>query len=203
MKTHRGINMASIAGEGLAGLAGVIVVVFFLSAGTAFLLRLFAPRFFWSASGWLMPAFLLMGAVACAAYLVGQRRDRQMGARILEELHKLNEASPPSSGASSVADMDTEALQAWHGNLGLAEFNAEELKRAARPSAMSPEALLIMVLGLVFVVGMLDMFTWLEDYEKELIVGFVAIVFGTGIGYVFHRLRVRRDAERVASELDL
>jgi len=39
-------------------------------------------------------------------------------------------------------------------------------------------------------------------YEDELFAGFVAVVFGGGVGYVFHRIRVRRDARRVARELD-
>ena len=68
-----------------------------------------------------------------------------------------------------------------------------------------------MALGLVFIVGMVDMFITLEHYEAlehykyyedELFAGFVAVVFGGGVGYVFHRIRVRRDARRVARELD-
>ena len=213
MRTHRGINLSNVVGEGLSGLPGVLIAAFFafvmvgafiaLLAGVLepFVAKPFVVVVNFGENGMFL-AFLLTEAAACAVYVLSQRRDKRVTARILEELHKLNEAGSRESGTSAVADMDADALRAWHGHLGLADFKAEELRRAARPSGVSPEGLLIVVLGLLFVAGMADIFIPL-GYEEELIGGFVSVAVGAGIGYVFHRLRVRRDAGRVARELEL
>ena len=205
MTTHRGINMSSIAGEGLQDLPGLLIAIFFVMAGSYLVRIWFVPVGPGGVDAWLLGVWHLMAPAACVGFLISQRRDKQLRARIQEELHKLNEAGAPIESIRSLTDAGDEALKAWHGELGLAEFKAEELRRAARPSAVSPEALLIVVLGLVFIAGMLDMLSTPEHYEyfeEELFAGFVAIVFGGGIGYVLHRIRVRREAKRVARELD-
>ena len=211
MRTHRGINMSSVAGEGLQDLPGLLIAVFFVMAGSYLVRIWFVPVGPGGVDAWLVVVWILLAPAACVGFLIGQRRDKQLRARIQEELHKLNETGALGESIRPLADAGDEALKAWHGELGLAEFKAEELRRAARPSAVSPEALLIVVLGLVFIAGMLDMFITLEHYEtlenykyyeEELFAGFVAIVFGGGIGYVLHRIRVRREARRVARELD-
>lgn len=197
--------MSSVAGEGLQDLPGLLIAVFFVMAGSYLVRIWFVPVGPGGVDAWLVVVWILLAPAACVGFLIGQRRDKQLRARIQEELHKLNETGALGESIRPLADAGDEALKAWHGELGLAEFKAEELRRAARPSAVSPEALLIVVLGLVFIAGMLDMLSTPEHYEyfeEELFAGFVAIVFGGGIGYVLHRIRVRREAKRVARELD-
>ena len=138
MRTHRGINMSSVAGEGLQDLPGLLIAVFFVMAGSYLVRIWFVPVGPGGLDAWLVVVWLLMAPAACVGFLIGQRRDKQLSARIQEEFHKLNETGAPGESIRPSTDAGNEALKAWHGELGLAEFKAEELRRAARPSAVSP-----------------------------------------------------------------
>ncbi len=83
MKAHRGINMISVAGEGLNGVPGLLITVayLFLFAG------IFVPR----NAGWFVPVFLAVEAGAVILYVMLQRRDREEVEEFKQEMHRIND----------------------------------------------------------------------------------------------------------------
>lgn len=201
MRTHRGINLSSVAGEGLTGLPGVLITVFFVFFGTCVVLSLFVPDFLEGDSGWLVPIFLLAVAGACGAFVLSQRHDSRLTAQLEQELHKLNETEGQGAVATTLGDVDERALAARGRGLGLKEFPADELRSVARADSYSPEGLLIVVILLFFLWGMVTVLTPMA-HQGALPGGFVAMVVGAVIGYIYNRRRTHREARRVARDLE-
>jgi hypothetical protein len=83
MKPHRGINSASVAGEGLDGLPGLLIAIAFIFM----FLSIFLPR----DNQWFLVLFVAVEAGAAALYIRGARRDRRDAARARRALHEINE----------------------------------------------------------------------------------------------------------------
>ena len=83
MKIHRGINITSVAGEGLNGITGVLITVafVFLFAG------IFVPKTTW----WFVPVFLAVETAATVLYVCCTRRSRRESDQLSRELHKIND----------------------------------------------------------------------------------------------------------------
>lgn len=81
MKMHRGINMTSVAGDGLEGLPGLLFAIAFvlLFAG------IFMPR------NWFLPVFLGVEAGAAILYIMCNRHNRKESEQLKRELHRINE----------------------------------------------------------------------------------------------------------------
>jgi len=88
MKPHRGINMNSIAGNGLDDLPGALIAVAFVFMFVA----MFAPK---EASNWLFLFFILLEGGVSALFLLGKRRDRLAIDQVRKEFHRLNEEEVP------------------------------------------------------------------------------------------------------------
>ena len=80
---HRGINTASVAGEGLADLPGLLVMILFVFM----FISIFVPR----DNQWFLVVFLVVEAGAATLYLLGQRRDRRDSEQLRKALHEINE----------------------------------------------------------------------------------------------------------------
>jgi hypothetical protein len=87
MKPHRGINSASVTGEGLAGLPGLIIAIAFVFL----FLSIFLPR----DANWILGVFFAVEVGAAALYVRGMRRDREAAERAYNELHRINEDPGP------------------------------------------------------------------------------------------------------------
>lgn len=90
MSPHRGINTTSIAGQGLEDLPGLIIAIAFVFI----FMGIFLPR---NASNWIVVFFFLVEGVACAAYILFQKRDRKAACQIQRALHRLNESENPQA----------------------------------------------------------------------------------------------------------
>jgi len=200
--THRGINMASVAGEGLEDLAGLLILLFFVLAGLFVVRVWFGPSEFRAVDSWFALAWLLIAPAAIGAYMVGRRRDRQLTARLEQEFHRLSNGevtAPPTT------DREIEEFaRTWKGGLGFGAFPAEELRRAARPSVVSPEALLVVAIAAFFVVAMVSIIFTFDPMEvgSVLWIGIFVVGAGGGIGYAYHRVQVRRRARTIERELN-
>jgi hypothetical protein len=147
MRTHRGINFSSIAGEGLNGFPGFLIALFFLLPPLAGLIGLLV----WGLGSilrwdWLdrwpiqrpllaldgLVGLVLMIAAACAVYLLSQWRDKQLSARIQQELHKLNEGNGQDVAVPTTDDEIAEFARTWKGELGFGSFRAEQRSCDAR-----------------------------------------------------------------------
>ena len=84
MKLHRGINTTSIAGQGLEDLPGLIVAIAFVFI----FMGIFLPR---NASNWILVLFFLVEGIACAAYVISQKRERKAAQKVQQDFHRLNE----------------------------------------------------------------------------------------------------------------
>jgi len=84
MKLHRGINITSVAGEGLNGLPGLLITVAFvcLFAG------IFVPR---ESGKWFLFVFLAIETGAAILYILIARRNREDSQRLKIELHRIND----------------------------------------------------------------------------------------------------------------
>lgn len=83
MKLHRGINMTSIAGDGLAGLPGLLITIAFVFI----FVGIFLPR----KNDWYLILFVAVEIGAAALYIVAARRNRKESERLKRELHRINE----------------------------------------------------------------------------------------------------------------
>jgi uncharacterized membrane protein YccC len=83
MKTHRGINSASITGEGLEGLPGLIIAIAFVF----FFFSIFLPR----NADWILGVFIAVEVIAATLYIRGARRDRDDSERAARAMHEINE----------------------------------------------------------------------------------------------------------------
>jgi hypothetical protein len=81
---HRGINAASIAGEGLEGLPGLLVMIFFVFT----FISLFLPR----DSQWFLVLFLIVEAGAGSIYILAGRREKKSSDRSMKALHGINQS---------------------------------------------------------------------------------------------------------------
>jgi len=81
---HRGINMTRVAGEGLEGLPGVLIMIafVFIFAG------MFVPR---DSGGLFLAIFLAVEAVAGILQVMTDRLNRKESERLRKVLHRINE----------------------------------------------------------------------------------------------------------------
>jgi len=88
MKRHSGINTTHVTGEGLSGLPGLIITIFFLFLP----LGIFLPRDVQHDYGnWILGLFFLVVIVAGALYIRSVRRDREASEQVEKALHEINE----------------------------------------------------------------------------------------------------------------
>jgi hypothetical protein len=80
---HRGINSASIAGEGFEGLPGLVIAVAFVFI----FLSIFLPRH----NDWFLVLFVGVEIGAAALYIQAGRRDRKASEASNRALHQINE----------------------------------------------------------------------------------------------------------------
>ena len=93
MKRHSGINTTHVTGEGLSGLPGLIITIFFLFLP----LGIFLPRDVQHDYGnWILGLFFLVVIVAGALYIRSVRRDREASEQVEKALHEINEPRPRS-----------------------------------------------------------------------------------------------------------
>jgi hypothetical protein len=86
MKLHRGINMTSVAGDGLVGLPGLLMTIAFVF--------IFAGIFVPPESGnWLLLVFLIVEAGSAFLYILNNRRSNKEFELLKKEMHKMNELS--------------------------------------------------------------------------------------------------------------
>jgi hypothetical protein len=182
----------------LAGLSGLLVWGLGSILGWDWLDRWPIQRPLLALDG--LVGLVLMIAAACAVYLLSQWRDKQLSARIQQELHNLNEGSGQDVAVPTTDEEIAEFARTWKGELGFGSFRAEELRRAARPSAVSPESVLVVAITAFFVVAMVSVLVPMEIGEG-LAAGFVAACLGGVVGYVGHCVQVRRQAKIIEREL--
>ena len=87
MKQHSGINATHVTGEGLSGLPGLIITIFFIFLPFA----IFLPRYVQDEySNWILGMFLLIEIAAGVLYIRSERRDREASERLAKTLHQIN-----------------------------------------------------------------------------------------------------------------
>jgi uncharacterized membrane protein len=84
MKLHRGINISSIAGNGLEGLLGLLIAIAFVFIFTG----VFLPR---KTGSWLVVLFLCVEIGAAILYILINRRSRRESERLMQQMHQINE----------------------------------------------------------------------------------------------------------------
>ena len=82
MTSHRGINTANVAGEGLEGLPGLMMTIAFVF--------IFFGLFLPAHNQWFLVLFLGAEGVAAAVYLLMGRRDSGSSVPLDEALHRIN-----------------------------------------------------------------------------------------------------------------
>ena len=84
MKLHPGINITSIAGNGLEGLPGLLITIafIFLFAG------IFVSR---ESSYWFMAVFLAVETGAGILYILAERNSRKESEQMIRQMHRINE----------------------------------------------------------------------------------------------------------------
>jgi len=88
MKAHTGINTTHVTGEGLSGLPGLIITIFFIFLP----LGIFLPRNVQHEYGnWILGAFLLVEIIAGTLYIRSARRDREASEQLERVMHQINE----------------------------------------------------------------------------------------------------------------
>jgi hypothetical protein len=88
MKRHSGINTTHVTGEGLSGLPGLIITIFFIFLPLA----IFLPRSFqYEYKNWILGVFFLVVIIAAALYIRSTRRDQEAAEKITKALHEINE----------------------------------------------------------------------------------------------------------------
>ena len=97
---------SSIAGEGLEGLPGLLIVIAFVFI----FVGIFIPP---HATDWLVVIFFLVEGLAAVVFLVCQRRERRATNQLAHELHRLNENEEPrpASMASTSGAHSTDGPQ--------------------------------------------------------------------------------------------
>ncbi len=86
MKLHRGINMTSVAGDGLAGLPGLLMTIAFILIFAG----IFVPR---ESGDWFLLVFLVVEAGSAFLYILNNRRSNKEFELLKKEMHKMNEPS--------------------------------------------------------------------------------------------------------------
>jgi hypothetical protein len=185
MATHRGLNLSSIAHEGLEGLPGVFIAVFFVFGGVLLLLDLFVPDLSRGAAGtWFAVAYILASIGAGIAYVVSQRRDRRLTAQLEEQFHELSRPADQAGVTTAPA--------------GVVESPVVDRLPSVTPSdALAPEAVLAVVVWFFFLWGMIAMFVTPER-QNALTGVFAAISGGIVIASIFLRVRNHWRARRIA-----
>jgi len=88
MRKHSGINITHVTGEGLSGLPGLVITIFFIFLPLA----IFLPRNFQHEyKNWILGTFFLVVIVAGALYVRSVRRDREAAEEVERKLHEINE----------------------------------------------------------------------------------------------------------------
>lgn len=88
MRRHSGINATHVTGEGLSGLPGLIIMIFFLFLPLA----IFLPRSVQHEyRNWILGLFFLVVIVAAALYIRAARRNRETSEEVEKTLHEINE----------------------------------------------------------------------------------------------------------------
>jgi hypothetical protein len=80
---HRGINIASVAGESLSGLPGLLMTIAFVFI----FFGIFLPR----DNQWFLVLFIAVEIAAAILYLVITRRNQRDAERVRRALHQINE----------------------------------------------------------------------------------------------------------------
>jgi hypothetical protein len=88
MRTHSGINTTHVTGEGLSGLPGLVITIFFIFLPFGIFLPRYIQREY---SNWILGVFFLVEFVAVAFYVRSMRHDREASERIEKALHEINE----------------------------------------------------------------------------------------------------------------
>ena len=88
MKAHSGINTSHVAGEGLSGLPGLVITIFFIFLPFGILLPRYIQREY---SNWILGVFFLVEIVAAVFYIRSVRRDREASELVDKALHEINE----------------------------------------------------------------------------------------------------------------
>jgi hypothetical protein len=183
MATHRGLNLSSVAQEGLEGLPGVLIAVFFVCCGTLLLFDLFAPAFTKAYSNWLVTIYVLVSVVACITYVLSQRRERRLSTELEEQFHELTAPARRTGMPTTPA--------------GVGEGTVDgQLPSVAPPDVLAPEAVLAVIVWFFFLWGMIAMFVAPEN-QNRLLGGFAAISGGVVIAAVLLRVRNQWRARRI------
>jgi Flp pilus assembly protein TadB len=184
MTTHRGLNLSSIAQEGLEGLPGVLIAVFFVCCGTLLLLDLFTPAFTKANSNLLVAIYFLASAVAGITYVLSQRRDRRLTAQLEEQFHELSGPARQAGLSTAPAGVDESVV-------------VEQLPSVTPPDALAPEGLLAVVVWFFFLWGMIAMFVS-PEHQNVLLGVFAAISGGVVIASILLRVRNHWRARQIA-----
>ena len=94
MKLHRGINSASIAGEGFEGLPGLLMMIAFVFI----FLGIFMPR---RNTEWFGALFFIVEIGAAALYILLGRRDRNDSEQFQRTFHQINEPQDRTNGSTT------------------------------------------------------------------------------------------------------
>ena len=87
MRPHRGINTASVAGEGFEGLPGLIMAIAFVFL----FVSIFLPR----DADWMLGVFIAVEVGAAVLYIRAARRDKEAAEQTFKALHEINEDQDP------------------------------------------------------------------------------------------------------------
>lgn len=183
MATHRGLNLSSIAQEGLEGLPGVLIAVFFVFGGMMLFLDLFVPDLSKDASTFFVIIYLLVSVIAGIAYVLDQRHDRRLAAQLEEQLHELSGPARQAGVPITPAGVDESTAVA-------------QSPSVMPPDALAPEAVLAVVVWFFFLWGMMAMFVAPRN-QNALLAVFAAISGGGVILSILLRLRHHWRARRI------
>jgi hypothetical protein len=184
MATHRGLNLSNIAQEGLEGLPGVLIAVFFAFGGVFLLLGLFAPDLTSGEAGtWFTIIYIAVSVVACIAYVLGQRRDRRLSAELQQQFHDLSGPARQAGAPTTPAGVDESAVDG-------------HLPSAPPSDPLAPEAVLAVIVWFFFLWGMMAMFVAPKN-QNALLTVFAGISGGIVIASIFVRVRNRWRARRM------
>jgi hypothetical protein len=192
LDSHRGINISSIAQEGLSGLPGVLIAVFFGVAGIYFLLGFFVGGFVQFVGIPVVIIFLLAEGGACVAYILGRRRDRRLAAEVDEAFRGLaaSQGSPRRTDGSAAT---AEATAPKSEEAILADVRMVEAQAEREVQRLSLEGILVGTVALSFLFAMIYTLLPLK-YEGLFMAGAAALLGGVGIGSIFLRARRRQRA---------
>jgi hypothetical protein len=86
-KLHRGINTSSIAGEGLAGVPGLVMTIGFVFIFLGALVPTYVQRAY---NNWFLLLFAICEIGGIVLYVRAARRSKRESQRLSEMLHEIN-----------------------------------------------------------------------------------------------------------------